>query len=114
LSPAHDCLFCRIIDGSLPADKVLEDEEFLAIRDKYPKAPVHVLVMPKRHIASLNEIGEAGEGVSQRMLEFVVATARHLKVVEPGYRVITNVGSGGGQVIFHLHWHLIAGKSIGF
>ncbi len=111
---ARDCLFCRIIAGAAPADMVLEDDEFLAIRDKYPKAPVHVLVMPKAHIPSLNEIGEAPGGLSQRMLEFIVRTARELDVLDPGYRVITNVGSGGGQIIFHLHWHLIAGKSLGF
>ena len=114
MSDSQDCLFCRIIRGELPADVVLEDEEFIAIRDRYPKAPVHVLVIPRRHIRSLNEIAEAGEGESQRMLEFIVRVARQLGVVDPGYRVIANVGSGGGQVIFHLHWHLIAGKSLGF
>lgn len=108
------CIFCQIIDGSLASDKVLEDDDFVAIKDAHPKAPVHVLVMPKRHIKSLNEIGQTDDGFCLAMLEFVVRTAGKLDVIDSGYRVITNVGAGGGQIIFHLHWHLIAGKSLGF
>jgi len=108
------CLFCRIVAGDAPADRVLENEDFIAIRDIYPKAPVHVLVIPRRHIEWLNNIGAADEGFSQKMMEFMVEVADTLGVKETGYRVINNVGAGGGQVIFHLHWHLIAGKSLGF
>ncbi len=109
-----NCIFCQIVAGTFSSEKVLENNDFLAIKDAHPKAPVHVLVMPKRHIRSLNEIGETGGAFCLDMLEFVVRTAETLDVVEPGYRVITNVGAGGGQIIFHLHWHLIAGKSLGF
>ena len=108
------CLFCRIINGEMPADLILEDDDFVAIRDKYPKAPVHVLVIPRKHIHWLNDIGDSEAVFSQSMLEFIVSVADLLGVKESGYRVINNVGTGGGQVIFHLHWHLLAGKPAGF
>ncbi len=108
------CLFCDIVAGRSGAGVILADDEFVAIHDKYPKAPVHALVIPRRHLVSLAEIGDLDAGYCQRMLEFVLATARELGVSDPGYRVITNVGRGGGQVIFHLHWHLLAGRSVGF
>lgn len=92
----------------------MENEDFFAIHDKYPKAPVHVLVIPRRHIRWLNDIGDANDSFCRDMLAFMVEVAERLGVKEEGYRVINNVGSGGGQIIFHLHWHLIAGKSLGF
>lgn len=108
------CLFCRIAAGEVPAEKVIENEEFIAINDLYPKAPVHVLVIPRRHIHWLNDIGGQDAEFCKSMLEFVVEVAGHLGVRESGYRVINNVGSGGGQAIFHLHWHLLARSSAGF
>jgi histidine triad (HIT) family protein len=110
----RDCLFCRILTAHEPADFILQDEEFVSIWDKYPKAPLHALIIPRRHMRSLEDIGEADADFCKRMLEFVVAVASKLGVNDPGYRVITNVGPGGGQVIFHLHWHLLAGKAAGF
>lgn len=109
-----DCIFCRIGAGELPAEAVFENDEFFAIRDINPKAPVHVLVIPRRHIRSLNEIAGADESFGQRLLAFTVAVASKLGVGKSGYRVITNVESGGGQVVFHLHSHLLAGRSVGF
>jgi histidine triad (HIT) family protein len=108
------CLFCRIIEEREPADFILESEDFVAIWDKYPKAPVHALIVPRLHMPSLEDISSAQPGFCKRMLEFVVAVAAKLDVTDPGYRVITNVGPGGGQVIFHLHWHLLAGRPVGF
>lgn len=108
------CLFCAIVAGELAADVIMENDSFIAIHDKYPKAPVHALVIPKRHIKWLNDIGGAEAGFSQAMLDFIVAVADELGVNDSGYRVINNVGSGGGQVIFHLHWHILAGRSAGF
>lgn len=108
------CIFCRISAGEVPSEKILENDEFYAIRDISPKAPVHVLVIPHKHIRSLNEVGDADEGFGQRLLEFTVAVADRLGVRQSGYRVITNVESGGGQVVFHLHSHLLAGRSVGF
>lgn len=108
-----NCLFCRIIEGN-GAPLIHEDDDFVAIHDKYPKAPVHALVIPRRHMETLNDIGAMDPELCRRMLEFVVETADILGVKESGYRVINNVGSGGGQVIFHIHWHLLAGRSVGF
>ncbi|GBE57327.1 HIT-like protein [bacterium BMS3Abin01] len=110
----NDCLFCSIIDGNGLSGSILENEEFVAIWDKYPKAPVHALIIPRLHLESLNDIDSMDGDLCKRMLEFIVATADKLQVKEPGYRVITNVGTGGGQVIFHIHWHLLAGRSVGF
>lgn len=108
------CLFCEIIAGEKESETILENDGFIAIQDKYPKAPVHVLVMPKRHIEWLNDIGAQDAEFCRSMLQFIVEVAEELGITDPGYRVINNVGSGGGQVIFHLHWHLLAGRSAGF
>ncbi len=108
------CLFCKIVAGEVPAEKVLENEDFIAIKDLYPKAPIHMLVIPRQHIDWLNDIGDVDAGLCKGMLQFMVEVADKLGVKESGYRVINNVGSGGGQVIFHLHWHLLAGKAVGF
>lgn len=109
-----DCIFCRIIAGKSPAEKIIENDDFIAVSDIYPKAPVHALVIPRQHISWLNDIGGVEPGLCKGMLEFMVELAGSLGVKESGYRVINNVGSGGGQVIFHLHWHLLAGRSAGF
>jgi histidine triad (HIT) family protein len=111
---AEGCLFCRIVDGRSQAEIIYENEDFIAINDKYPKAPVHALVIPRRHIVWLNDIAELDGSFCKAMLEFIVEVAHKLGIDDPGYRVINNVGSGGGQVIFHLHWHLLAGRSAGF
>ncbi|MCL4473111.1 MAG: histidine triad nucleotide-binding protein [Actinobacteria bacterium] len=108
------CLFCRIVAGEVPAERVMENDRFIAINDLYPKAPVHVLVIPRRHIHWLNDIGDSDPEFCKAMLEFLVEVAGRLGVKESGYRVINNVGSGGGQAIFHLHWHLLARSSVGF
>lgn len=108
------CLFCDIVAGEGDAGLILENEGFIAIHDKFPKAPVHALVIPKRHIKWLNDIGDTEGDFCREMLMFVVKVAGELGITDPGYRVINNVGSGGGQVIFHLHWHVLAGRSAGF
>jgi histidine triad (HIT) family protein len=109
-----DCLFCRMARGEIPTEMVAENERFIAIKDKYPKAPVHVLVIPRKHIEWLNDIGGQDAGFCKEMLEFIVVVAGKLGVRDSGYRVITNVGSGGGQIIFHLHWHILAKAPVGF
>jgi len=114
MTSRDDCLFCRIADGKTDGEKILENEEFLAIRDIFPKAPIHILVIPRRHIEWLNDIGDVEDGFCRSMLAFIVEVADKLGVKESGYRVINNVGGGGGQVIFHLHWHLLAGAAAGF
>ena len=89
-------------------DHVRRDEGFVAIRDINPRADVHLLVLPERHVPSFREIGEFPADEAKRMLEFVAATARAEGLDD--YRVVVNVGEGGGQTIFHLHWHVLAGR----
>ena len=100
-----DCLFCTLVrDG----DHVVREDGFVAIRDINPKADVHLLVLPERHVDTFREVGEFSADESKRMLEFVARTAREAGLED--YRVLVNVGSGGGQTVFHLHWHVLGGR----
>ena len=90
-----------------------EDDHFLAFRDVRPLAPVHLLVIPRKHVASLDEVEALGAEASSRALEFIAATARVAGVAESGYRVITNTGPDAGQEVLHLHWHVIGGTRLG-
>lgn len=108
------CLFCDIVAGEKESSMILENANFIAIHDLYPKAPVHALVIPRKHIDWLNDISSTDSEFSSSMLQFIVAVAEELGITDPGYRVINNVGVGGGQVIFHLHWHILAGRPVGF
>jgi histidine triad (HIT) family protein len=99
-----DCLFCRLVaDGP----HVHVAEGFVAIRDIAPKAPVHLLVLPVRHVDTFREIGAFPDDEAARMLQFVAQTARLAGLED--YRVVVNVGAGGGQTVFHLHWHVLGG-----
>jgi histidine triad (HIT) family protein len=104
------CVFCRIASGELPSDVVRSDEEFLAFRDVDPRASTHVLVVPRAHHEHLDDWLAAG-GSSDRMLAFVSAVAAGLEVAGQ-YRLITNVGEPAGQVVPHLHWHVLAGRKL--
>lgn len=103
-----DCVFCNIAKGFAPAQKRLESEHFIAFDDLFPKADTHVLVIPREHHENLDDWVAAG-GSSDRMLEFVAQAAQELGVAG-GYRLITNVGPEAGQIIFHVHWHILAGE----
>ena len=105
MPPQHDdCLFCRLVrDG----DFVHRAPGFVAINDINPRAPVHVLVLPERHVATFRDVGEFDAEEAKRMLEFVAETAQKVGLTD--YRVLANVGPGGGQTIFHLHWHILGG-----
>jgi histidine triad (HIT) family protein len=100
-----DCLFCKLArDG----DHVARGEGFVAIRDINPTAETHLLVLPERHVDTFRDVGEFTADETKRMLEFVARTAREAGLED--YRVLVNVGRGGGQTIFHLHWHVLGGK----
>ena len=101
----EDCLFCRLVKEG---DHVAKAEGFVAIRDINPRADTHLLVLPERHVPSFREIGEFPADEAKRMLEFVAETAREAGLDD--YRVVVNVGEGGGQTIFHLHWHILGGR----
>ncbi len=108
------CVFCRIVAGEAPAEIVHETDRIIAFRDRNPRAPVHVLVAPKDHVDSAAEIGpEHGDMLAEL---FVVAAhvARAERVAESGWRMVTNTGPGAGQSVFHLHFHLMGGRSMGW
>ena len=109
-----DCLFCKIVDGEIPAEKVYEDDDLLAFRDIDPKAPVHVLVIPRRHIASLSEATEGDAAILGKILLTVKDLAEQEGVAGDGYRVVNNIGSDGGQAVHHIHFHLLGGRSMGW
>jgi len=108
-----DCIFCRIAAGEIPADTVAVDEEFVAFRDLHPLARVHLLVVPRQHVSSLDEIEEMTPEAAGRMLRFTAAAARQAGVAQSGYRVVANNGLDAGQEIMHLHWHIIGGDPLG-
>ena len=106
-----DCLFCKIIAGEIPADKVYEDEQMLVFKDINPKAEVHLLAIPKQHIASLNDLATEHDKVMAHMLRQLPALAK-AQGLNDGFRTIINTGKGGGQIIFHLHMHLMGGNNL--
>ena len=103
------CIFCKIVKGEIPNNTVHENEEFLAFHDLYPKAPIHVLVIPKQHVENFQTVQPE---MMAKMTPFIQEVARKLGVDESGYRLITNNGSDGGQEIFHLHFHLLGGGKL--
>lgn len=110
---AEECLFCRIASGDIPSEKVYEDGEMVAFRDIHPVAPTHILVVPKVHIASVEGLSDADEGLIGRMVLRAKALASVEGVSESGYRLVMNCGPDGGQVIHHLHLHLVGGRPLG-
>lgn len=105
-----DCAFCRIAARETPADIVYEDEEVLAFKDIYPKAPVHLLIIPRRHIASLATLEAGDSELLGRCLQVAKTLGERTGYAERGYRVSCNCGPEGGQVVYHLHFHFTAGR----
>src|SRR6476646_2913852 len=106
-----DCLFCGIADGDIPSTQVHADDLVVAFRDIAPRAPVHVLVIPREHIASSASLTEADGAVATRLLAVAADVARAEGVEADGYRVVMNVGANGGQTVGHLHLHVMGGRS---
>ena len=104
------CIFCEIAEGRIPAQKLYEDDLVIAIRDIRPQAPTHVLVMPRRHVASLAELED--EALAGRLLASATRIAREEKL-DKGWRLIANTGAHGGQEVPHLHFHVVGGKPLG-
>ena len=107
-----DCIFCRIIAGELPADVVYQDDEFLAFRDIHPQAPVHVLIVPKIHVASISEVTDHQESLLGKLLLVAKTAAEKENIAGKGYRLTINSGPDGGQVVPHLHLHLLGGHRL--
>jgi len=104
-----ECLFCRIRDGEVPAELVYQDEQVVAFKDAHPKAPLHDLVIPRQHIATLNDLGPEHEVLIGHMHLVAAKLARDAGFAESGYRTVLNCNRGAGQTIFHLHLHVIGG-----
>lgn len=108
-----DCIFCKIVEGSIPSRKVYEDDEVLAFHDIQPQAPVHLLVIPKKHITSLAAAADEDAELLGRVMLAARRVAREAGLDDSGYRVVTNIGADGGQVVFHLHIHVLGGAKLG-
>lgn len=108
------CLFCRIVGGDIPADVVYETEDVLAFRDIAPKAPTHVLVIPKRHVASLGEAADDDGALLGKVLLAARDVARAEGIDETGFRAVANTGEDGGQTVHHLHVHVLGGRGLGW
>jgi histidine triad (HIT) family protein len=106
-----DCLFCQIVAGEIPSTKVHEDDQIIAIRDIAPRAPTHILLIPRRHIASALDLTEADSPLVGHTFAVAADLARSEGIAEAGYRLVSNVGRWGGQSVDHLHVHLMGGRS---
>jgi histidine triad (HIT) family protein len=106
-----DCLFCKVVEGKLPSKKVYEDDRVFVFEDIKPQAPTHVLIVPKRHIEGINK-ATAQDAEIIGYCQLVAATLARERGIEDGYRTVYNVGPGSGQSVFHLHLHLIGGRTM--
>jgi histidine triad (HIT) family protein len=107
------CVFCKIVKGELPAKVVYEDDLIMAFHDINPQRKVHVLIIPKKHISSMNDLTEEDKEVMGHLMVKVPEIAKKLGIAEDGYRLIVNTGKHGGQEIYHIHFHLLGGEPVG-
>ena len=108
----EDCIFCKIARGDIPSKKVYEDETVLAFHDIDGKAPVHVLVIPKKHIQNIISFEEEDRALQNHLLDVIKKVAEEMGVSETGFRVVANTGADGGQTVNHLHFHILGGRSL--
>lgn len=107
-----ECIFCKILAGEIPSQKVYEDEYVYAFKDIDPVAPVHILIIPKQHISSVNEITEENSIVTAKVFEAAPKIAEQFGMEKEGYRIVTNCGEKAGQTVHHIHFHLLAGRDL--
>ena len=108
----QDCIFCRVASGEIPAQTVYTDDQCIAFRDINPQAPVHVLVIPREHVASLDDVGLKDEVMLGHLMRVVSRVANDQGLAESGYRTVINTGAGAGQSVFHLHVHVLGGRPL--
>ena len=108
-----DCIFCKIIKGEIPSEKVYEDDEVWAFKDINPAAPIHILVVPKKHIESLLKLEDDDYELVGKIQKVINKLAKDLNIEQEGFRVIVNCGKDAGQEVMHLHYHLLAGRKLG-
>lgn len=109
----EDCIFCKIINKEVPSTIVYEDEDVIAFKDIHPVTPVHILVIPKKHISSLVDLKEEDEAIIGKIYTVINKIAKQEGILDKGFRVIVNCGEDGGQVVKHIHFHLLGGKKLG-
>lgn len=109
---ADECIFCKIVKGEIPAEKILEDENLIAFRDIRPAAPTHILIVPKTHIPTLNDVSPDDTLLLGKMLSAARDLAKKMGIAESGYRTIINCNRGAGQEVFHLHMHVMGGRPL--
>ena len=107
-----DCLFCRIVSKEIPAQTAYEDADLMAFHDINPQAPVHLQIIPKRHIARVSDAGEADAPLLAKLIFAANRLAREWKIADPGYRLVINCNPGAGQSVYHLHLHLLGGRAM--
>jgi histidine triad (HIT) family protein len=107
-----DCLFCKIVSGEIKGKIVYQDERLVAFRDINPQAPMHVLIVPRRHIATLNDLGPSDDGLVGEMIRRAAAIAKEHGHDAKGYRTVFNCNAGAGQSVFHIHLHVLGGRSL--
>ena len=110
----EDCIFCKIINKEIPADLVYEDDHCIIINDIAPKAPVHLLIIPKKHIATTNDLTTEDQSLIGHLMLAATRAAKKLNIDESGYRMIYNCNRDGGQEVYHIHCHLLGGKQLSF
>ncbi|WP_027633976.1 histidine triad nucleotide-binding protein [Clostridium hydrogeniformans] len=108
----ENCIFCKIVGGEIPCSKIYEDDKVLAFKDINPEAPVHILVIPKEHIQSANEINEKNSHIVAHIFTVVNKIAEEQGIKESGYRIVNNCGDHGGQTVGHIHFHVLGGRNL--
>lgn len=108
----EDCIFCQIVEGKMPSKKVYEDEHVYAFHDISPAAPTHILVIPKKHIATLMDLKEEDQMLAGKVMAAIQKIAKEYQLDEKGFRVVNNVGEEGGQTVYHIHFHLLGGRAL--
>lgn len=107
-----DCIFCGIVEGTIPSEKLYEDEHVVAFRDIHAQAPVHILVIPKKHIPSVQDLGEEDGFLIAQIFSVINRLAKEQGLSEKGFRIVNNCGDEGGQTVYHIHFHLLGGRSL--
>ncbi|MGI9234905.1 MAG: histidine triad nucleotide-binding protein [Woeseiaceae bacterium] len=110
----EDCLFCKILSGDIPADVIFESDTVIAFRDINPKAPTHALVIPRKHIATINDVREEDEKIVGSLYSAAKDVAAAEGISEVGYRAVMNCNEAAGQTVFHIHLHLLGGRELGW
>ncbi|MDB1939559.1 histidine triad nucleotide-binding protein [Clostridium tertium] len=107
-----DCIFCKIAEGEIPSKKLYEDEKVIAFHDISPEAPIHFLVIPKKHIKSVNEVSEENANIISHIFLVINKLVKELNIAETGYRIVTNCGKDGGQTVDHMHFHVLGQREL--